>query len=319
MNCLSDLLIVVIILVIIFIIIYLFQYKDEELIVDHTPRGIFKNRDYDEFDKDVNIGLQYANNCKVVICGLIRNGSKNIHKFIKKCENWCSYFKDYRILIVENDSRDNTRDLLLEWSRVNPKVIILGCGINAKECQLNLSETKSWDASKKRISKMIFLRNIYIDYIKNYLKDFDYVIVCDIDLVGSVYIDGIMNSFGKLQKNKDIDVICANGVRKYFRNFIYYDCYAHVLEGEKYHNNNKNVHSLKVLRNTLSNEYNPNMIKVKSCFGGFTIYNINSIINSKYSSDLDDALECEHTGLHSNMKNVYYNPMMINIVLENPK
>lgn len=318
MNCLLDLIIVIITLIILFLIVYIFQYKYEELDVMFTPRNIFK-RNYEQFDKEVKLGMKNISNFRVVICGLIRNGSKNLPSFIQKCENLCSYFKDYRVLIVENDSRDNTRDILLQWSKINPKVVILGCGINSPECKLNIPKTNGGSISKTRIGKMVKLRNIYLDYIKKYLRDFDYGIVWDVDLLGSVYFDGILNSFGKFQKDENIDCICANGLRRFFRNFVYYDNYAHVLNNETYHENNENIHVLKVLLNTTMNKNNPNLVKVNSCFGGFSIYKIPSLLKSNYSSDLDGSIECEHTGLHSNMDNVYYNPMMINLVLKNPK
>lgn len=319
MYCISDVIIIVIIIIILFILIYLFQYNQEELIKDNIPRDIFNKIDYSEFDKNANIGLENASKSKLIICGLIRNGEKNISNFIKKCLKLCSYFKDYRILIMENDSNDNTREILLNWNKLNPKIIILGCGVNAPKCKMNFRETKDWSISKFRIGKMVKLRNIYLDYIKKYFNDFDYTIVWDMDLVGSVYIDGIFNTLGKMAENKNIDAVCANGVRRYFRNFTYYDCYAHIMEDENIDSNDRFMHALKIKFNTMKDRNKNKLIKVKSCFGGFTIYRTSSLLNSEYSSDLDNTLECEHTGLHSDMENVYYNPLMINYVLENPK
>src|SRR5207253_156664 len=75
-------------------------------------------------------GKKLASQQKVLITGLIRDGEHNIEYIKKRMEAVGKCFSDYRIIIVENNSKDLTREKLLEWSDKNPKVIILGCGVN---------------------------------------------------------------------------------------------------------------------------------------------------------------------------------------------
>ena len=150
----------------------------------------------DNHDKLVNQGKQYMRSQRVVICTLLRDVSTKIASIIRRTEKIASFFGDYRILIVENDSKDDTRKKLLEWSQKNNKVVVLGCGENVEKCEMKLPKTEGHSVYKSRIDKMVKLRNIYLDEIKERYTDFNYVIVWDMDIIGSVYIDGIQNSFG---------------------------------------------------------------------------------------------------------------------------
>jgi hypothetical protein len=150
-------------------------------------------------------GIKEASRTKVVIAGMLRDVAPRVKDVIKKTEGVGKLFKDYTIIVVENDSSDGTRDLLLEWTRMNPKVKILGCGVNAPECKLpKTPKTEGHPINRSRMDKMTLLRNIYLDYIKQNLQDYDYAIFWDLDAISVVYHDGILNTIGQLQKNQEI-------------------------------------------------------------------------------------------------------------------
>jgi hypothetical protein len=86
-----------------------------------------------------NIGKNLIKKSTVVFAGLIRNKEHQLEFIISQIQRFASEFLDYSILIVENDSKDNTRKLLLEWAKENNKVKILGCGVNSNICIMNLS------------------------------------------------------------------------------------------------------------------------------------------------------------------------------------
>jgi glycosyltransferase involved in cell wall biosynthesis len=87
---------------------------------------------------------------------------KNIHVI----EEIGSLFNDYNVLIVENDSSDNTRNICLDWSNQNKRVKVLGCGgYNLDVCNLNMKKTLNHSVNFYRMEKMAKLRNIYLDEI----------------------------------------------------------------------------------------------------------------------------------------------------------
>ena len=88
-------------------------------------------------------GFKYAATKRIVIAALVRDVEERLPEIKKKVERVAKIFKDYRVLIVENDSKDNTRQELLKWSKTNPKITILGCGRNVKECSIKMAKTKT--------------------------------------------------------------------------------------------------------------------------------------------------------------------------------
>src|SRR5437763_246938 len=65
-----------------------------------------------------------AINEKVLICGTCKDVSARILKTIKIIEHMGQLFSDYRVLVYENNSIDNTKELIQEWSQNNSKIII---------------------------------------------------------------------------------------------------------------------------------------------------------------------------------------------------
>ena len=77
----------------------------------------------------IDIGKNYIKNEKLIITGTIRDGYPYLEKTIKNLyKDIIPLFKDYVILIVENDSKDNTRQVLLKYANNDPKFKVLGCG-----------------------------------------------------------------------------------------------------------------------------------------------------------------------------------------------
>lgn len=268
-------------------------------------------------------GLSHAKNKKIVIAGLLRDVARRIPEIKKKTKALANLFQDYRILIVENDSQDSTRELLLEWAREDPKVIILGCGRNVKTCSLNKgrSKTRGHSVYRSRIEKMAFLRNIYLSEVTSNFSDFDYLAVWDLDIVGTVYLDGVAHSLSVLEEEPDTSAICAYGIYTWGPFKLYYDTYATLESGDNFHIQNKLIHDL---RKGLSFQYSRGdpPKEVISCFSGFTIYKIPEVIKSKYGTtppeDPSKNLECEHVFLHRRLPGkIKMNPNMVHLVVLN--
>ena len=270
-------------------------------------------------------GVQEMAKSKVVVTGLIRNGSTIFDSMKTKLEQLCKHFGEYKILIVENDSTDDTRLKLLNWAQNDKRVIILGCGVNSKECVLNLPRTIEHSPDRDRIAKMAYLRNLYIDYITKYLSNYDYLLTTDLDIEGNIFSDGLADTFHKFRDNDQIDSISANGVDLNFRfnNFDvrhYYDSFAIKFLGDKIGFDTmkeKIAHD-----NDITQKFKPrlgdDLVKVKSAFGGLAIYRIPSIIKRKSKYDYSKTLlACEHEFFNQSLPNNYVNPNMIVLVIDN--
>ena len=64
---------------------------------------------------------------RVVICGLARNCATSLECIERRVEETGSLFKDYRVVLFENDSKDTTRLVLKQWQKRNSKVHLIEC------------------------------------------------------------------------------------------------------------------------------------------------------------------------------------------------
>ncbi len=282
--------------------------------VYYCPPLLINSVKCNQKEDELKEGKEFLKTKSVVICGLIRDGMKTLPTNKSQIEHVGSLFKDYEILIVENDSIDGTRDYLLNWDKVK----VLGCdGVNLRECKLNMKKTIGHTTDEWRIVKMAKLRNMYLEYIRSMKKKPDYAIVWDLDLKGNIDVDGILQT-GYVLKNKGyVDAICANGLHKRGLGITYYDTYAYRNRGDR----RKKVYydGIYYMPHTCRDDSEEDLIKVESCFGGFTIYNTESMLQNTYGTEMDEYGEpiCEHLYMNRNMENVYHNTQMMYLVEEN--
>ena len=265
----------------------------------------FDNNIPEEIKQKSFYGREIAKKSKIVICGLARNLEKIIINSIKKMEVIGENFYDYRIIIFENDSSDNTRNLIKEYSlENNNKIILLDCDhLGSSDCKLKNKEGYEYGVvSQERINKMAQYREEYLKYIKNNLTDYEYVLVCDLDLEGNHCIDGLFTSLAK----EDWDVIYINGRNTYYGLFglitVAYDSIAYV---DYNHSFSEKLTFTTFWDNLMLMNYGllncDEFLEVKSAFNGFGLYKLNSIKNASY---LKGNLRCEHNNIS---KHIYEN------------
>jgi hypothetical protein len=261
--------------------------------------------------EDVLIGKRMALKNKIVLCGLCRNIEKNVSKNIELMEMVGSQFMDYKIVLFENDSDDQTREIIKNHSIHNPNVILLDCGPNNPDCKLK--EINLYDygqLSSQRIGKMGFFRNQYHQYIKNNLSDYDYVMMIDMDLEGYFNMDGLFETIAK----PSWDAVFVNGRVDFVLGSMMYDSLAYVKSDGNYDDflfdQQNNHNKFKFTKNFLSNLFeikeNNKWIPVKSAFNGCAIYKMETVL----SSNFDGNSICEWINFHRNAsangKNRFY-------------
>lgn len=285
----------------------------------YIPESLFpcysKQRTCSSLDE---IGKLEMNSSKIVFAGLVRNVDASQIAYVKeKFQFLGAQFMDYRIILVENDSKTNARQLLLQWVKENYRVTILGCGVNVDHCTMDLTPTFKHEKSLSRITKMAFLRNIYLDYFEQeeIFKDFQYLMVLDPDLQGSLYLDGLWNTFGHFRQDpaRNIGGICPAGMTlDWYYGWSYHDPFAHYEYGETdYFWEFPGLHDAHVRFwhvNRFWTKRGQELRRVRSCFNGVAIYRRQAAVNSRYNSSTT-RLTCEHVFFHDKMK-MYFNPSM---------
>lgn len=145
---------------------------------------------------------------KVLICGVCRNVAFAVPNTIQNIEALGKQFKNYRVIIYENDSIDNTTTLLDEWAQRNKRVIFISEKLSPEELALSREE---------RIANA--RNNVLSVACDSKFRDYKYLIMVDLDFVTPWPIEEIVAS---LETTKPWDCIAANGIRY----GMYWDRYA---------------------------------------------------------------------------------------------
>lgn len=252
-------------------------------------------------------GYNMAPHKKIVIVGLCRDSSLYIGKNLQLATMIGSFFKEYKIIVYENDSTDNTRQILEDYARTNKDLIILG--------QDNGDEPsyKKGLFHPSRFEKMAHYRNQYLEYIQQHYSHYDYMMVIDWDMNGSTDINGIMNTIGRDHESSDTEwgAIGTSGKGSIHGTFglylINYDLIALRFHNFEY---DRHISIVNTLYNILYQEYHRllynDLEPVSSTFHGITIYKMSCIPkDAKYTPEFG----CEHIGFNYKIKkNIYINP-----------
>jgi len=270
-------------------------------------------------------GKAYLKQCKIVVCGLLRDKAERIRdgRVKQLVHRIVDQFGTYKVLIVENDSTDGTRDLLLEWSKEDPNVKILGCGgVNLPVCELKLMKTTAHSTYAPRIQKMVNLRNVYMDALSEDpdVQDADFVAVIDLDLHVGLFLEGLWDMGYHFKHHPDWSAICANGLEVrpgvLSDRLRYMDTYA--LRTEEVWNYRKRaLDDLSALHWPLRCQVSAQ--KVVSGFSGLTFYRFKEMKDLKYSMIMDGYNEsvCEHISLCLQLRTVMILPSLMMIILNN--
>ena len=238
----------------------------------------------------------------IVIAALARDCAKALERNIPLIEILRKEFAWSHVIVIENDSNDNTKEILSKWSNNSNDVKIISNDYGTITIPEKNQDNPSPNTSIHRIEKMVKYRNMYLNYIKGIKHPIDYLMVIDVD-IESFSIDGIIKSIKNA--NSDWGGIFANGItKKAFLGFtfseILYDIYAiyeypfleekRGLIRKKLEITDKPGIKKKIKEN--------NYYSVISAFGGIGIYKYNLIKELKYRvvPDFNNKNEtlCEH-------------------------
>lgn len=241
-----------------------------------------------EYEARVITGINKAGKSSVVIGGLARNIAGNFPFMRARLEKLGSYFRVHRIFIYENDSEDNTVNLLHAWGIENRRVRWM-----SEDLDFELLN----DKSETRMRQMAYARNCLLDIMSGARAD--YVIIIDSDIAGGFSYDSVMDSLAQMA---NADLIGANSLIYDDKNRLYYDSFAlrfnpDISDEEK---------------NGLAYSRGEPLVPVESVFGGIAIYRYDAYFcGAEYG-----ASDCEHVHFHKELKKhgydrFYLNPSLI--------
>ena len=238
----------------------------------------------------------------IIIVGCARNIDKYLNNTLNKLNMLKSLFKSTKIIIYENDSTDNTLNILKDWE--NKNIIKLITEKNVKGL---------------RTQRLAHGRTILYNEAMKYT--FDLLIILDLDdVINELTEKGIASCF---DIKEDWAMLGGNNYGDY------YDLWALRTYDDWMPFDWAECVNIKKLSYTFcrNNRYKniPETsppIKVKSCFGGIAIYKKKYLNNCSYGTGLftnekGETYEvCEHVMFNScilnNGGNIYINPKMIN-------
>ncbi len=258
----------------------------------------------------------------IIIVGVIKNGEKYLENIFKNIHNIGNFFKKYKILLYENDSIDNTKQIIFnEISKHSDKIEYI-CGDEVK-----LDEKFPYRTLRLAHIRNILLNKVISDEIYN---KYDYMLNMDMDDVNEKPY--IYETFDKIfQYDESIWDIQTIHQRE-----IYYDVWAFRKKGyidfdcwEKVNESLENMCKEEAIKKYVTKCQKPysitrGLIPVTSAFGGAGIYKIDFLkkaINARYigikrmnkRSDIVHYREtCEHVSFHQGLTNIYKGKMFIN-------
>ncbi len=243
-------------------------------------------------------GAEEMKNHKVIFTGITRDNGRDIPTMLAVFYKIGSMFEDYRVVVFENDSSDNTLKILKEAEARDSKIKIISKKFNLKKMP--------------SIKFIADIRNQYLREIesKEY-DDFDIVIIFDMDMKYGIDLRAIKHSFSIID---EWEAVCSNGI--FTRDGRMYDAFAFRNDEFFYGPNEVGMEwYLRKIRPSAQKIYpvTGNLIKVSSCFGGMAIYKKKYIRGCRYDSINED---CEHVVFHrcidrENSGRMYMNPVQI--------
>lgn len=253
----------------------------------------------------------------VVIAIMARDCKESLERNIPKIEQLRNNFKSSAVVVVENDSKDGTKELLKRWTAdsENINLIMNDYGTVTIPPASGIGEPLS---SLYRIEKMARYRNLYVDYVKKMESTPDYLIVIDIDVNFSV--NGILHAIESAPS--DWGGLFANGQIFWHGLFPYFfDMFAYLPYDSKSvsRTSREMFCNSKTLTRRLRKE---NYVGCCSAFGGVGVYRWDCVKNAEYHtsknerSQINEAL-CEHISfnmavVNSGYKNYICRDMKIN-------
>jgi hypothetical protein len=223
---------------------------------------------------------------KVLICGVCRDiASDGLPTSIEIVEHIGTLFDDYRVIMYENNSGDNTPGVLKQWEERNPKVLVKSEHLS-DEGLAKIIINRNPNGQFFRPELIARARNSVLDIaLSPQYEEFPYVIWMDMDFKIFPKFEGIIEVF---ESPREWDAVFAYGIAA--PSSAHWDWYAFrdadspigpELMGMQWYREPK----------TFALSQHSDWYPVYSAFGGCGIYKKSSILGCRYSAIVTEDLE----------------------------
>jgi hypothetical protein len=279
------------------------EFAVEESFADF-PEEMFPCGDADrgKFRERVERGRGRMGETSAVICGICRDVRQFLPRMAARIERLGGMFRDYRVVLYENDSVDATREFLGDWRARNPRVDVISedCGAPC------YPQARSLD----RAAWLGRCRNRYRAFVVDEFAKFDFAIVTDMDLAGGWSFDGIAHTFG----DECWDFVGSYGL-EHRRDPHPDGPLSHVDRWAFRPARDASARPL-ALRTEAHGVREQPLLPVESCFGGLGVYRMACFRAAEYGGN-----DCEHVVFHERLRRAGLGRLFLNpnqIVLYTP-
>lgn len=254
-----------------------------------------------EYRRRIEFGRARMAVRRLVIAGLCRSVRHFLPRLAARVERLGAQFREYRVVLFENDSQDATLEFLHDWRRRNDRVHVLSEQLgHIRYPQVRIEE---------RVHRMAEYRNRYREFVLEHFGDFDDLLVTDTDLAGGWSYDGLANTFG----HDDWDFVGSYGLQRApgeHGELFQFDAWAFRALGHPEPHSNVEV-------NRMILDRGEPMLPVLSSFGGMGVYRMEAMKSAEYGGP-----DLEHATLHTRMRESGFHRLFLNpsqIVLYSPE
>ncbi len=235
----------------------------------------------------------------VVFCGIVRDCGKNLERNLERVNAMRSHFSSLRYVLVENDSKDHTKDVLRGLQKRDPSAIVEICDYGTITLPKKLKSGINPSFSEHRISKLSSYRNRYLELIESKIgfDETDWVIMVDWDIEW-FSVDSILR---RLEGMGEWGAVTANGRFKMgLMGDSYYDAFAYRALGQAGPCTEQSILAgRKELDETLCGD---ELLAVESAFNALAIYRSKDLKGLRYRAEPNDdprvEVWCEHVAFH---------------------
>ncbi len=149
-------------------------------------------------------GLSAAARAKIVVVGMARDIGEVLPLSLQRLEGISRLFRDWACIIVENDSTDNTKDILRQYEADNPG------RVTAVLQDLNRPHRRGFEPA--RVQAYAEYRNQYRRIAAEKHADADFVLAVDLDPAGGWSTLGIINGVGWLGRIEDAACMASTSI-----------------------------------------------------------------------------------------------------------
>jgi len=247
---------------------------------------------------------RHAHQEKILICGVCKDVEAALPNTIRNIEKLGGSFKDYHVIIYENNSTDRTPEILKNWAHKNKHVSLFSEKLSQEDFNRMEARCLSYDGKPSRMELIARARNIVLHHARaSKFAGYRYLLMADLDFQGKWPIAEIVRTVGT---NRPWDCVSANGIDP---DGHYYDNYA--LRDER--------HPIgpELIGASWWSQEAPWRIKlskkrgwhpVYSAFGGLAIYKRAAILTSSYTGSVTKELEKEYRAIirQTSWSNYYF-------------